>query len=211
MGNTPESQIGKAETIEGGIIVPLSTQELHAKIKDVQEKKELSKKSVSTATPSDELGAFRQAEREKGATIEIRNDTVDILAKTPGVAANFGGNIEAYKTIVGDKRGDWRFAANTPELVTIVKNSTAIEKAALSTDPSIIIPEGYKSRGQPEMSLDARTEGNLREKKDGSFQDRFILRPEGKTSSKPETPPTPPSGSEITVNNFTPGQQATAR
>lgn len=179
MENTPESNSGKSEMIEGGIILPLSAQELRAKVIEHQKMKEsLEVTPLAGGEFLDEYVLFKQASNEKAKAVELRNSSIELISNTPNVAAGIAASMEAFSKADHNKQLTWKQKTEMPELVALVKKTRALEATAFTPDPKIIVQEGSKLRGQSEMSLDARTEGDLRLKHDGTTEDRFILRPE---------------------------------
>lgn len=242
MVKTSEATFGGGpERKVGGIIVPESLQEQKEAlaIEVANRAKKIEKLDTFVASdpskPVNELDSFRQQSRKAEAQVEIRKSTVSILSKTPNVAVTLGNNSDAYKSVVGSQLGDWKAVANNKDAVAIVKYDMAVQSAALTPSPDarIIIPGGYKPRGQAEMKLDTRTEGDLRLNKDGEIRDDFVFRSEGSAPKKPENSvdfteskkedfsalgqeyaqsiANANHGNEVRVNNFKPGEQEAAK
>ncbi len=188
MTNNPGASFGSGpEKKVGSISIPESLAEqkkaLSIELNGLADLRANAEKNSATK-PTTDFEDFKKKNRALELARGVREATANILYKQPDVAAEMAASTQTFNQAVSDKKLSWKQAANDPALISIVKYSTGLEKTA-TTPSTIVIPEGYKSRGQPTTSLDARTEGDLRLKRDGSIEDRFILRPVG-TVKKPD-------------------------
>lgn len=218
METTPDSNNGNSEKAPWK---PWTEEERQARLQHLENRRiELQDKVVKSLGMSlNEYDAFKADSSRRQMTEAIREESVEAIAKTPEAVVPLVENDEAYKKIIGAYNGDWKLGSSDPDVMRIVRNSTVIEKAALSVDPKIVIPEGYKKRGQPTKNIDARIDdltGKAKEPASGTFPERgsiadtdaIIARLEARNAERAKAAGI---GKEIKVNNFTTAQQDAAR
>ena len=222
---TPDSSSGSPEKAPWK---PWTKEEREAKLSKLKKRVEqLTQLAEIQVKPSSDYEAWKQESQKKQLAEQIRSESVEVISKTPEAVIPLVENDEAYKKIIGQYNNNWKLISNNKdtagEIMRIVKNSTAIEKAALNVSLNIIIPEGYKKRGQPTETIDIRMqtlmdkpkkeieevpEGTFPEKGSLAETDAIIARFQARNAERLQSSSL---GNEIKVNTFTAAQQEAAK
>lgn len=225
---TPDSNDSNSGSPEKAPWKPWTNEEREAKLSELKKRVEqLTQLAEIQVKPSSDYEAWKQESQKKQLAEQIRSESVEVISKTPKAVVPLVENDEAYKKIIGQYNNDWKLISNNPdkagEIMRIVKNSTAIEKAALNDSPNIIIPEGYKKRGQSTETIDVRMqtlmdkpkketeevpEGTFPEKGSLAETDAIIARFQTRNAERLQSSSL---GNEIKVNTFTAEQQEAAK
>ncbi len=119
-------------------LVPQSRQELQAKVLGSRQAvEELVATPPLASGPQDGFDKFKYESRLDQAKLAYRGDVVQLLATSPSVASLVSNN-KVYQVSFKGYQGDWKVAVEDPKVTMLVKDSMAVQRAALED----VDPEG---------------------------------------------------------------------